>query len=224
MARRFFHQLDPVTLPERAANALKDAFFTGRLKPGDFIGERETARQMRVGTAVVREALISLREQGFVRRVANTGTFVTQFSAEELRQLNHVRVELELLALQWARNEVAETDLARLQKTTAKMTKAAESRDRCEFLECVYSFRQHCWRLSGNKYLSHTLHRLTAPFFAFAFMSCGEPLDALVEEHERLIAALRHLEEPEFTVTVRAILSRDYRLAVLSPAEPTMRQ
>ena len=78
----------------------KDAFFSGQLKPGDPIVERELARQMKVGTPVVREALIALQGQGFVRRVTNTGTFVTQFTAAEVRQLYTLRVELELLALQ----------------------------------------------------------------------------------------------------------------------------
>jgi DNA-binding GntR family transcriptional regulator len=207
MSRRSFHRIDPVTLPERAADALKDAFFSGRLQPGDFIGERETARQMRVGTAVVREALISLREQGFVRRVASTGTFVTQFSSEQLRQLNCLSVELELLALQWARREIVESDFARLQRILAKMIKAAESRSQFEFIESVYSFRHYCWSLSGNKYLRQTLQRLMTPFFAFAFNSCGAALEACVEQHKRLIAALRDLEEPEFSVTVRQILT-----------------
>src|SRR5258707_9146235 len=106
MKKTLLQQLEPLSLPERAANALKDAFFSGELRPGDPIVEREIARQMKVGTPVVREALISLQEQGFVRRVANTGTFVTEFTAEEVRQLYALRVELEMLAFQWARTRV----------------------------------------------------------------------------------------------------------------------
>src|SRR5437868_15035290 len=97
MKKPLFQQLEPVSLPERAANALKDAFFSGQLKPGDTIVEREIARQMKVGTPVVREALILLQQQGFVRRIANTGTFVTEFSASEVSQLYSLRVELEVL-------------------------------------------------------------------------------------------------------------------------------
>ena len=35
--------------------------------------------QMKVGTPVVREALIALQGQGFVRGGPNTGTYVTEF-------------------------------------------------------------------------------------------------------------------------------------------------
>src|SRR5215469_5662907 len=114
--RATFNEIAPQSLSERVANALKDAFFSGVLKPGNAIVEREIARQMKVGTPVVREALISLQEQGFVRRVANTGTFVTQFNADEVRQLYMLRVELELLAFQWARARISEPERRELKQ------------------------------------------------------------------------------------------------------------
>ena len=75
-----FPQLEAVSLAEGVVAALKDAFFSGTLKPGAVIVERQIAKQMNVGTPVVREALISLKHEGFVRRVKNKATFVTAFS------------------------------------------------------------------------------------------------------------------------------------------------
>src|ERR1700689_3622556 len=121
-----FSEIEPRSLSDRVVDALKDAFFSGELKPGDAIVEREIARQMKVGTPVVREALISLQGQGFVRRVTNTGTFVTQFTSDEVRQLYTLRVELELLALQWAKTRETENDLRDLGRQSAKIIEAAE--------------------------------------------------------------------------------------------------
>ena len=56
-----FAEIEPLSLSDRVINALKDAFFAGELKPGDAIVERELARQMKVGTPVVREALTRWR-------------------------------------------------------------------------------------------------------------------------------------------------------------------
>src|SRR5437879_12006437 len=98
-----FQEIEAIPLTERVAAVLKDAFFSGKLKPGDAIVERQLAQEMKVGTPVIREALITLQGQGFVRRVTNTGTFVTEFSAEEVSQLYALRVELEALAFAWAR-------------------------------------------------------------------------------------------------------------------------
>jgi DNA-binding GntR family transcriptional regulator len=203
-----FAEIEPLSLVDRVINALKDAFFSGQLKPGDPIVERELARQMKVGTPVVREALIALQGQGFVRRVTNTGTFVTQFTADEVRQLYTLRVELELLALQWARTRVTEGDLRELGRQIAKVVDAGERGDRREFLELDFAFHRQCWALSGNTYLAETLERLMAPLFTFVVLASGAPLTASMgKEHYELINALQNTEEPEFTGVVRKRLS-----------------
>jgi DNA-binding GntR family transcriptional regulator len=206
--RPTFAEIAPLSLSERVSNALKDAFFSGQLKPGDAIVERDIARQMKVGTPVVREALIALQGQGFVRRVINTGTYVSKFSSDEVRQLYSLRVELEVLAYQWARERVTEADLQELRDLVGVVVNAGESGDRREFLERDYAFHRRCWALSGNVYLAETLDRLMAPLFAFVVLASGTPLTASMgREHYALIDALQYLQEPEFTATVRKTLS-----------------
>lgn len=203
-----FEQLEPVSLPERAANALKDAFFSGLLKPGDAVVEREIARQMNVGTPVVREALISLQEQGFVRRVANTGTFVTRLNNDEVRQLYMLRIELESVAFHWARARVTQADLAELKQLVDSMVEAGESSDRRKFLEQDYTFHQRCWQLSGNDYLADTLNRLLAPLFAFVVMASGAPLtSSMAREHYEFIDALATQKDPQFSETIRKVVT-----------------
>jgi DNA-binding GntR family transcriptional regulator len=199
-----FSEIEPLSLSERVMNALKDAFFSGDLKPGDAIVERDLARQMKVGTPVVREALISLQGQGFVRRITNTGTFVTQFSVDEVRQLYMLRVEMEVLAFQWARPRVTEPELRELGRLIGTVVEAGERGNRREFLERDYAFHRRCWVLSGNSYLAETLDRLMAPLFAFVVLASSAPLTASMgREHYELVNALQNLEEPEFTAVVR---------------------
>lgn len=203
-----FAELEPLSLKDRVLNALKDAFFSGELKPGDAIVERDIARQMRVGTPVVREALISLQGQGFVRRIANTGTYVTEFEKDEVRQLYSLRVELEVLAFQWARKRATESDLSELSALLDAVVQAGEAGDRRRFLECDYEFHRHCWRLSGNTYLFETLDRLMAPLFAFVVLASGAPMTASMgKEHYELLRALRELQDPEFSAVVRRTIS-----------------
>src|SRR6185436_6619616 len=130
-----FQEIEALPLTDRVAAALKDAFFSGKLKPGDAIIERQLAKEMKVGTPVVREALISLQGQGFVRRVTNTGTYVTKFDAQEVRQLYILRIELETLALEWARPRITARDLAALRELVDKLVEAGKSGGRREFLE-----------------------------------------------------------------------------------------
>src|ERR1700719_2261719 len=199
-----FPQLEAVSLAEGVVAALKYAFFTGMLKPGAVIVERQIAKQMNVGTPVVREALISLKHEGFVRRVKNKATFVTAFDADEVRQLYTLRVELETLALQWARPLVTKSDIDQLKSLVDRLVEAGQRENRREFLECDLEFHRYCWKLSDNPFLAETLERLMAPLFAFVVLASGHPMTAAMgREHYALVEALRSIEEPEFTNIVR---------------------
>lgn len=203
-----FGTIEVVSLTERVIAALKNAFFSGALKPGDAIIERQIAREMNVGTPVVREALISLKHEGFVCRVNNKGTYVTKFETEEVRALYALRIELETLALQWARPRVTEADINDLKARVDRLVDAGNRGDRKEFLERDFDFHRCCWKLSGNPFLAETLERLMAPLFAFVVLASGKPLTgSMGREHYTLVESLRSVEEPEFTALVRKTIT-----------------
>ena len=202
-----FPQIAPISLKDSVINALKDALLDGRLRPGQAIVERDVAQQMNVGTPVVREALISLEGQGFVRRVPNTGTYVTEFSSDEIRQLYQLRVELESVALHWARERVTDSDLDELTSLVNQVVKAGERGDKKLFIERDFAFHRLCWKLSGNRFLAETLERLMTPLMVFAVMQSGAPLTAaMAREHYELIRALRKLKGKEFTAVTNKTL------------------
>jgi DNA-binding GntR family transcriptional regulator len=204
-----FDQIDTVTLTARVIEALKEAFFSGKFKPGDAIVERQLAREMNVGTPVVREALISLKHEGFVRRVTNKGSYVTKFEADEVEQLYALRIELETLALQWARPRVTPEDLQELTNLADRLVDAGKRHDRAEFLRLDFEFHRFYWKLSGNPFLADVLERLMAPLFAFVVLGSGVPLtEAMGRDHYVLVDALRSMREPEFTDVVRKTLTK----------------
>jgi DNA-binding GntR family transcriptional regulator len=163
---------------------------------------------MNVGTPVVREALISLKHEGFVRRVNNKGSYVTQFAADEVRQLYTLRIELETLTLQWARTRVTAADLAELTTLVDLLVDAGSRGNRAEFLRRDFEFHRHYWKLSGNVFLADMLERLMAPLFAFVVLASDLPMTAAMgREHYVLVEALRGVPEPEFTEVVRSALT-----------------
>jgi DNA-binding GntR family transcriptional regulator len=219
-----FPKITPMSLTDGVINALKDALLEGRLRPGEAIVERDVAMQMKVGTPVVREALIALQGQGFVRRVRNTGTYVTEFDADDTRQLYRLRVELEALALHWAKERVTASDLHELTEFVDQVVKAGEAGDKKLFLERDFAFHRLCWKLSGNRFLAETLERLMAPLFVFVVIASGAPLTAnMGREHYEIIRALRDLQGDEFTSVVYKTLNgfASRWLTVTASAPPT---
>ena len=203
-----FPEIVAVTLSDRVIAAVKDSFFSGLLKPGDRIVERQLAEKMGIGTPAIREALITLREQGFLRRVTNTATHVVKYSPEDVEQLYSLRVELEVLSLQWGKLRHTEHDLQALEEIVHQMVGAADSGQTRRFYEQDLRFHRHCWQLCRNRYLADALERVVPPLFAFV-LAAGEilPNQAIAREHYGLVTALRNLKEPEFTNVIRSTLS-----------------
>jgi len=188
--------------------SIKEAIFSGQLRPGDAVVERHIAQQMKIGTPAVREALVTLYEQGFVRRVANTATYVNSYSMEEVKELYQLRVEFELLALKWAKIRVTASDLAALDQIIQAMGAAAVGREVRRFYELDLEFHRCCWQLSGNRFLIRSLENLVPPLFAFVVAASDSSVsEATAYEHRAIVSALRSMEEPEFSHTVRQTLS-----------------
>ncbi len=206
--RRAFPEIAAESLRDKVIASLKDAFFSGELKPGDAIVERHLAQQMKIGSPAVREALITLQQQGFVHRVANTGTYVNSFTVDEVRQLYELRIEFELVAFKWAKLRVKETDIASLERFVQLMLTASVDKNTREFFEHDLEFHRYCWRLSGNKFLERSLENLVPPLFAFVLNASADTVqEAVARQHIQIIHALKSAFEPEFSAIIRDALT-----------------
>lgn len=214
-----FPEMGSVSLRDKVITCLKEAIFSGKLAPGDAIVERHLAQQMKIGTPAVREALVVLNEQGFVRRVANTATYVNSYTVDEVRELYQLRVEFEHLALKWAKLRVTEQDLAGLEQLIDTMAAAAADKEVRRFYELDLEFHRACWQLSNNRFLVRSLENLVPPLFAFVLMASDATVSqAIAYEHRSIVNALRRLEEPEFSSVVRQTLSNFAMIGIASVA------
>lgn len=187
------------SLTEQIAHSVKQAIFRGELLPGERLVEQSIARAHGVGQNAVREALISLAHQGFVRRVANRGTYVTQLNLEEATKLSVVRAALEGTAgeIVCRRFAAGEVNLDQLLMSLEAMAGAAERLDRVAFYDFDIQFHRELWRLSGNVYLEQMLEQTVAPLFAFfiiQYFRKGDRLETLREAipaHAQALEAIR---------------------------------
>jgi len=189
--------IDPIettTKKERIVEAIRKAILSGKLKPGHRIVESHLATHLGVGNTAVREALFELHSRGFVTRVANKGTFVTQLTVDEVEQIFRARREMEGLAAELLQGRITEAILASLQRCVDGMRSAAAFFDLEVFCRLDVEFHTTIWRSSGNRFLAAALETMVLPLFAFFNMACPpdrETLLAGVERHEDLLGAFR---------------------------------
>jgi DNA-binding GntR family transcriptional regulator len=191
-----FKAIEPISLKALALSAIREAILGGGLSPGERITESLLSKQMHVGQNVVREALQELEFQGFVERVPNKGTFVTHFSREDINHIYRLRMELEGLAAQLAREAGRPTaeEVSQLELALSEMQAGADSGDFWRFSRSDLEFHELIWRISGNRFLQKALRTVATPQFSYvlirSFRHTRLDLPAIVQEHRELLQVL----------------------------------
>lgn len=183
-----------VVLKDRVSELIKDAILSGKLEPGDRIVEMKLAADLGVATTSVREALFELESQGFVTRVTNKGTFVTQLSKDDIAQILGVRHELEGMAADLAAKRVSTDDVTELRVLVSAMEEAARTVDMKQFYKADVAYHRKIWTLTGNRHLLKALDTTVGPLFAFFIMrNPGKSVEELLESvawHGRIVDAI----------------------------------
>ncbi len=201
--------IQPVSKRDQVVASFKEAILSGQIQPGDAIVESKVAQQLGAGIPLVREALIELEHQGYVQRIPYKGTTVTKLERVDVEQIFRLRLELESLAIEWARENARPEDLDFLRSLTAKMKTAAQALDLDAFYENDLLFHRKLWEMSGNPYLADCLERIVVPLFAFFVMKNRRDREsylASVAKHEQLVAGLSQLTKTKVRKMMRDTL------------------
>jgi DNA-binding GntR family transcriptional regulator len=202
--------IQPVSKRDQVVASFKNAILRGLIAPGEAIVESKVAQQLGAGIPLVREALIELEHQGYVRKVPYKGTTVTKLERREVAQIFRLRVELETLAIGWAKENIQPEDLEYLRRVTAQMKRAAQSLDLDQFYENDLAFHRKLWEMSGNNYLVECLERIVVPLFAFFVMKNRRERKsylASAAHHEKIVEALPQLTSAKLRALMRDSLA-----------------
>lgn len=179
----------------------------GELKPGERIVEANFARALGVGQSSIREALLELEHQGFIKKLPDVGTFVTDMTLEQLKDIYAFRLELEVLAAKWARRNLDSRNKARLRQLLSNMRKAARTRDYQGYFQADLEFHRLIWKLSGNRCMLQSMERHVVPMFVFfSFWSHLRTLEYDANCHQQILAAMS-LDDREFEVEIRRLFA-----------------
>ena len=142
--------IQPISKRDQVVRAVKEAILSGSIPAGAAIVEARIARQVGAGIPLVREALIELEHHGFVQRTPYKGTTVTKLEPADIKQIFRLRVELEGLAIKWARENITAADVEELRAVIRRMERAADELDMDHFYESDLAFHRKIWMMSDN--------------------------------------------------------------------------
>ena len=222
MNGRVLQHIKPISKKDQVVEMIKGAILSGKMEPGEPIVENRVAQHLGVGTPLVREALLELEHQGFVQKFPYKGTVVTELGPDDIEHIFSLRVELESLAIEWAKKNATPTGTAELLRLAQGMGQGAAEMRLDSFYEDDIAFHRKLWEMSGNPYLVDTLERLVVPLFAFFLMRNDRDRENYLESaanHLQFVESLESLDGAELHKLVKESMTRwkDEMLARLFP-------
>jgi DNA-binding GntR family transcriptional regulator len=191
--RHGWQRLQPVTLVERAAEAIIAAAAAGLLLPGDRVVEAEVARSLGISRVPVREALRLLESQGIVTNEPYKGIRLMRVDAGHLRDVLTVRVALESVAVKeiLSRKDGRRDLVRRLKDRLHEMEKSVAADDAYLFATADTNFHRELCMLSGNEVLCRMWEQIARQLTIYVGLSTlMKDREGIVDEHRRLISVL----------------------------------
>jgi DNA-binding GntR family transcriptional regulator len=174
---------------------LRGEIVSGALPPGSPLREIALAERFGVSRTPIREALRRLEQDRLLEPGAR-GMEVRAVDPQEVVQVYDMRVLLEAEAAGQAARERGTADLLRLEGLLAH-DRALNDPDDATRVRTNLEFHAALWRATHNAVLVDLLERLTIHLVhaPHSTLSVGDRWDDALDEHARLIEAIRAREE-----------------------------
>jgi DNA-binding GntR family transcriptional regulator len=149
-------RLEPLsspTLAEQTVELIRNRILSGDFVSGERLVETRLAADLGISRGPIREALKQLAAEGLVREEPRRGTFVTEPTLDDVRDLYDLRVALEARA---ARLVIERSDPAAIDALHAALDEvheAARAEDLAQLTRADYAFHETICRVSANRRL-----------------------------------------------------------------------
>jgi DNA-binding GntR family transcriptional regulator len=180
------------SLYEEIADIIRDRIVEGILPAGSFVDEPALAEELDVSRTPVREALKVLAFEGLIDLFPNQGSYVTEITAEDARQLIELLAQLEGFAGELACQRGSDEMLRSLVRTHEEMVHAYQRGDKPAYFKLNQKIHDDIVAASGNKQLIEAHRRCTRRVRRIRYISNLQHTawEQSVVDHEAMLKAL----------------------------------
>lgn len=165
-----FSQIQPASLRDQVVDQIRTAIIEGRLKPNDHIVESELTQQLGVSRTPVREALILLEQDGLVVSYPHRGSFVRNFTVQDVADIFSMRTTLENFAGEIIMNILQEADYEHLNHVIELQRSAITAGDFRQVRSIDMSFHQFFVNRSEHSLLIRNWQQIVAQVAAVLYI------------------------------------------------------
>lgn len=176
------------SLPRLVHRHLEHLIFSGQILPGEKINEVHVAAALGVSRGPVREACRELEQAGYLEGRVQRGSYVREFTFEEILEVYEVRYALALQAGRLAAERITEKQIEAVKDLLRRAEAANRSKETITILDLSFEFHKTLMEATGNSKLAEmylNLHRQHRLFRLQALSQGPSMLDQLADMNQR---------------------------------------
>lgn len=180
------------SLKDQALAVIRQGMVSGEIRPGEIHSATGMAARLGTSNGPVREAMLTLVEQGIMQVVPNRGFQVTLLTEDDLDEIHQLRLMLEVPAVRLLGQDGIAGREAQARAHAEECAAAAAARDVPRFLSADREFHLALMELLGNGRLVKFVATLRDQTRLYGLHNLAEEgqLDASAAEHAALLEAL----------------------------------
>ena len=193
----------PISVTIQLVERIRAEILDVRLGPGDTLVEGDLAGRWGNSIGSVRQALLQLEHEGLLVRSPRKGARIPNFTRNEIKERNDVRVPLEIMACQRAAYQITDPEYDTLKDVARSMPHDPDA-DR--------KFHHYIWKRANQGVLETTLQTVVSPLFAFVPLArmLKDNLDHRASAHESLLLTVRSQDHARIEREVRKHIENAY--------------
>jgi DNA-binding GntR family transcriptional regulator len=192
---------------DRVHELILERILRGDYPPGVPVKERRLAQELGINPATVRRAAEWLCNEGLLERLPRRGWKVVTVQARDLKDIYHIRLMLEPLAIPEAIQRISNDELDALAEETDRLMAAGEKASVYERRQADHRFHRKIYDASGSRILAEALEPLIHKALLMTTVSFRYGRAARsFKEHKAILTALRARDVEESVKRLRAHL------------------
>ena len=172
------------------ASHLREQIISGKLKPGDFLRIDAIANELGVSTTPVREGLLLLHSESFVRLLPRRGFVVNSFGKDDLRDIFWAQAVVGAELAGRATMKMSKEDLAKLQQLDSEHDKAFKAGDE-RHIQLGYEFHRFINLAADSPRLALLLGNLSRQLPNRFYASIEGQVTNTLQYHPIILDAMR---------------------------------
>jgi DNA-binding GntR family transcriptional regulator len=178
-------------LPEEVAAYVRELILSGEVRPGEFLRLEPIAEAVGVSNTPVREGLLALRSEGFVKLVPRRGFMVESFTEEDVYDIFWAQAKLAGELAARAAKRVTPEEIVALEKILDDYEKAVEADDNERIGDLGHAFHRQINRAAQSNRLALMLSSIVQHLPNRFYAAIEGHVEATRDDHRRLVEALK---------------------------------